>query len=92
MNKAGIIDRIVADTGVTKTAATAAVHSIVKSISETLRKGGHVTISGFGSFDTYTRKSRNGRNPRTGALIKIAGRRVARFTPGVDLKKIVKKT
>ena len=54
-----------------------------------LKKGERVTIVGFGTFNVSQRKARNGRNPQTGSLIKIAARRVAKFTPGIELKKAV---
>ena len=50
-----------------------------------------MTLVGFGTFSTSQRKARNGRNPQTGGVIKIAARRVAKFTPGVELKKAVNK-
>jgi DNA-binding protein HU-beta len=51
-----------------------------------------VALIGFGTFSVSPRKARNGRNPQTGATIKIAARRVAKFTPGAELKKAVNKT
>ena len=54
-----------------------------------LRKGDRVALIGFGTFSVSQRKARNGRNPQTGATIKIAARRVAKFTPGAELKKAV---
>jgi nucleoid DNA-binding protein len=56
-----------------------------------LKKGDRVTLVGFGTFGVSQRKARNGRNPQTGAVIKIAARKVARFTPGLELKKAVNK-
>jgi len=50
-----------------------------------------VTLVGFGTFSVLQRKARNGRNPQTGGVLKIAARRVAKFTPGVELKKHVNK-
>jgi nucleoid DNA-binding protein len=48
-------------------------------------------LIGFGTFSVSQRKARNGRNPQTGATIKIAARKVAKFSPGAELKKSVNK-
>ena len=48
-----------------------------------------MTLVGFGTFSVSQRKARNGRNPQTGGVIKIAARKVAKFTPGIELKKAV---
>jgi DNA-binding protein HU-beta len=48
-----------------------------------------VALIGFGTFSVSQRKARNGRNPQTGATIKIAARKVAKFSAGADLKKAV---
>ncbi|OLB87228.1 MAG: hypothetical protein AUI17_03140 [Acidobacteriales bacterium 13_2_20CM_2_55_5] len=53
------------------------------------RKGDRVALIGFGTFSVSQRKARNGRNPQTGATIKIAARKVAKFSAGADLKKAV---
>jgi len=89
MNKTDLAEQIASDVNLSKAEATRIVDLLITKISSALKKGDHVTLSGFGSFSTYQRQSRNGRNPQTGALIKIASRRVAKFTPGVDLKSAV---
>jgi DNA-binding protein HU-beta len=89
MNKADLVDRIAASTGISKTQATAAIEVFITGVSAALKKGERVTLVGFGTFTISHHKARNGRNPQTGALIKIAARRVAKFSPGVELKKIV---
>ncbi len=91
MNKTDLIERISADTNVSKAAAAKAIETVISTITAALKRGDHCTLSGFGSFTTYQRKARNGRNPQTGALITIGGHRVAKFSPGVELKKAVKK-
>jgi DNA-binding protein HU-beta len=90
MNKQDIVSKIAKDTGITKTAATAAVDSLIDSITRTLRKGDSVSFVGFGTFKTSNRKARTARNPQTGAEIKIPKRRVARFSAGKALKQAVK--
>jgi DNA-binding protein HU-beta len=91
MNKADLIDRIAAASGVTKAQASTAVETTISSITGALKKGERVALVGFGTFGVSQRKARNGRNPQTGSVIKIAARRVAKFTPGVELKKAVNK-
>lgn len=89
MNKADLVDKIAAASGITKTQAGAALDAAVDNITGALKKGSRVTLVGFGTFSVSQRKARNGRNPQTGGLIKIAARRVAKFTPGAELKKAV---
>jgi len=91
MNKTDLVEKIAASTGITKTSAAAAIDVLVASVTAALKKGDRVTLVGFGTFSVSQRKARNGRNPQTGGVLKIAARRVAKFTPGVDLKKHVNK-
>lgn len=89
MNKADLVEKIAAAHGISKTAAGGAIDTIIDSVTSVLKKGGRVTLVGFGTFSVSQRKARNGRNPQTGGVIKIPARRVAKFTPGVELKKAV---
>ena len=91
MNKADLVDRIAGACSISKAQATTAIDTTVDSITSSLRKGDRVALIGFGTFSVSQRKARNGRNPQTGATIKIAARRVAKFTPGNELKKVVNK-
>jgi DNA-binding protein HU-beta len=86
MNKQELVAKIATDTGMTKATAAAAVESLLDGIVKTLKKGQSITFVGFGTFKTAVRKARIGRNPRTGAPVKIPKRRVARFTSGKGLK------
>ena len=86
MNKQELISKIADDTGMTKTGAAAAVDSFIDGIVRTLKKGHSITFVGFGTFKTSIRKARTGRNPQTGAEVKIPKRRVARFRAGKGLK------
>ena len=90
MNKQEIIAKIAKDTDLSKTSAAAALASIIDGITKTLKKGGTVSLVGFGSFKTANRKARVARNPQTGAAIKIPKRRVPRFTAGKALKTAVR--
>ena len=90
MNKSEIVEKIAKDTGLTKSAAAAAVESLIDGITRSLKKGNTVSFVGFGTFKTANRKARTARNPQTGAAIKIPKRRVPRFTAGKALKAAVK--
>jgi len=85
MNKAEIIEIIAEKANVTKVQANAVVNSFVKTISESLKDGGKVTLVGFGVFSVTTRSSRNSRNPRTGEAIKIDEKKVAKFKAEKEL-------
>lgn len=86
MNKSELIQKMAADTGLSKASAAAAVDSFIASITKSLKKGQPITFVGFGTFKTAQRKARTARNPQTGAPIKIPKRRVVRFTAGKALK------
>jgi DNA-binding protein HU-beta len=90
LNKGDLVEKIAKDTGITKGKAEGAFNSIVGGITAALKKGNKVTIVGFGTFSVTKRKARMGRNPQTGAPIKIVARKVAKFSAGSDLKKAVK--
>ena len=91
-NKSGSIEKIAEDAKVSKAAADKAINSFVDGVKKALKKGEKVTLIGFGTFSVSQRKARNGRNPQTGATIKIAARKVAKFTPGAELRKAVNRT
>jgi DNA-binding protein HU-beta len=90
MNKQDLIAKLVKDTGVTKVTAGKMIDSTIETIGKALKKGDTVAFVGFGTFKTSMRKARVARNPRTGEAIKIAKRRVPRFTAGKALKDLVK--
>jgi DNA-binding protein HU-beta len=90
MNKQEFIAKLVKETGATKSAAGKMLEATLATIKIALKKGDTVSFVGFGTFKTSQRKARTARNPRTGAPIKIAKRRVARFTAGKALKDAVK--
>ena len=89
MNKADLIEKIAKDAKINKTQADAAINSALAGIQSALRKGDRVTLVGFGTFSTGTRKARIGRNPQTGSAINIEAKKVAKFSPGADLKTAV---
>lgn len=85
MNKAELIDAMAADAGISKAAAKKALDSFTDNVSETLAKGGRVSLVGFGTFSTSERSAREGRNPQTGAKISIPAKTVAKFKAGSEL-------
>ena len=85
MNKGELITKLSEDAGITKTQANDALDSFIEAVTKTLKGGGKVTLVGFGTFSVSKRSARNGRNPQTGALIKIKARKVAKFKAGKEL-------
>ena len=90
MNKGDLVGKISKDVGLTKPQAEAAFNSFIGGVTASLKKGQKVTIVGFGTFSVAKRKARMGRNPQTGAPIKIAARKVPKFASGSELKKVVR--
>ena len=86
MNKSDLIDHIAQKSDLSKAAATRALASVLEAVTKTLKKGGTVSLVGFGSFGVTKRKARAGRNPSTGAAINIKASKVVRFRPGKGLK------
>jgi DNA-binding protein HU-beta len=90
MNKAELIASIAQETDLTRTDVLKVLDAFVGEVTRTLKRGDRVALVGFGTFGVSKRKARTGRNPQTGAAIKIPARRLPRFTPGKDLKGSVK--
>jgi DNA-binding protein HU-beta len=86
VNKSELIDAIARHADISKAAAGRALDAMVNSITNSLKKGDIVTLVGFGSFYVGKRTARQGRNPRTGATIKIKAARVPKFRAGKALK------
>lgn len=86
MNRQQLIARLVKEAGVSKALATRMVAITFRSITRSLTKGEAVTLVGFGTFKTAVRKARTGRNPLTGATIRIPRRKIVRFTAGKALR------
>jgi DNA-binding protein HU-beta len=85
MNKSELIDAIAADAGITKAAAKLALESFLGNVGGTLKKGGRVSLVGFGSWSVSKRAARDGRNPQTGITIIIAAKNVVKFKAGAEL-------
>ncbi len=86
MTKADIIAKVVEEAKITKAAAAKALDVAMGTITEAIRKGGKVTFTGFGTFSVVERKARKGRNPQTGKEIKIAAKKVPKFSAGAGLR------
>ena len=89
MNKGELIDKIAKDAKISKVQASNALNSAIEGVVVSLRKGGKVTLVGFGTFSVSARKARIGRNPQTGAPLKIAAKKITKFVAGAELKKAV---
>ncbi len=87
MNKTQLVEAMASDAGITKAQAKKALDSFMNNVAKTLKKGEKVTLIGFGTFSTVTRKAREGRNPATGAKIKIPAKTVVKFKAGSELQK-----
>ena len=86
MNKTELIEHIATQAHISKGAATRALEATVGAVKTTLKKGGTVSLVGFGTFSVGKRAARTGRNPRTGTSIKIKAAKVPKFRPGKALK------
>ena len=86
VNKSELIEAIAKSADISKAAAGRALDATVTSIRASLRKGSTVTLVGFGTFYVGKRAARSGRNPRTGASIKIKSAKIPKFRAGKALK------
>jgi len=91
MTKLEFIEAIAAKSGLTKADSSRAVEAFQSVVTETLKKGDKVTLTGFGVFSVSKREARNGRNPRTGEVVKIAASKSVKFKTGSKLKDAVNK-
>jgi DNA-binding protein HU-beta len=86
MNKSDLVDAVAAATNEGKSKVAALLESVLDHISAALQQGDKVTLPGFGTFETRKRQARSGRNPRTGAPVKIAATTAPVFKAGATLK------
>lgn len=91
MNKAELVAKVAEKSGLTKKDSEKAVSCVFESIEDALAKGDKVSLVGFGTFERRVRKAREGRNPQTGAKVKIAAAKVPVFKAGKALKDRVNK-
>lgn len=88
MTKADLASKV-AESGMTKKDAAAAVDAVIVAIKDALAEGEKVSLIGFGTFSVKERKARTGRNPRTGEKLEIPAKKVPVFSPGKGLKDAV---
>ena len=89
MNKNDLIEALAAKVDVTKAAAGKSIDALVEIITMAVAKGGDVALIGFGTFSSSKRAARTGRNPQTGAALKIAASTVPKFKAGAAFKAAV---
>jgi len=91
MNKAELVEAISKKTGGTKVSVETTLDAFLDTVTGVLSKGESVALVGFGTFSMSRRAARKGRNPATGAEIRIPAAKVAKFSSGARLKKAVNK-
>ncbi|MDD2916012.1 MAG: HU family DNA-binding protein [Gallionella sp.] len=89
MNRKELVDALAAKTGSTKADAERNIAALIDIVTATLKKGDNIALVGFGTFEVRKRAARNGRNPSTGAAIKIKAAKVPAFKAGATLKAAV---
>ena len=89
MTKAELVDLMAAKAEISKAAAEKSLKAFTDGVAAALKKGDKVSLVGFGSFEVSKRAARKGRNPQTGAAIKIKARKSPKFRPGASLRKAV---
>ncbi len=90
MTKADLVAQVTKKAGLTSKAAKDAVNAVFGSVTDALKRGEKVVVTGFGTFMVRKRASRKGRNPQTGAEIQIPSTKTPGFTAGKSLKRIIK--
>ncbi len=90
MTKNDLVAKVAKDSGITKAQAAKAANSMINAIEKALKSGQKVTFVGFGTFKVAERKARNGRNPKTGEVIKIPKKKVPKFVPGKRLRELIR--
>lgn len=86
-NKSDLVKSVAEKAGLTKEQASNAVDAVVESIIGSLKTGDGLALKGFGTFSVDTRAARDGRNPQTGAPIKIGEKKIAKFKFSAEIKK-----
>ena len=89
MNRKELIEALATKTGSTKADADRNIAALIEIITATLKKGDNIALVGFGSFEVRKRAARTGRNPQTGAVLKIKAAKVPAFKAGATLKAAV---
>ena len=92
MTKAELVDEVARVVQLTKKQAETIVNIVFDSIVDSLRAGQKIELRGFGSFRLRSRKSRTGRNPKTGEKVEVPSKKIPYFKPGKELKELINKT
>ena len=90
MNKTELVAAIAEQAGISKAGAEKVVAAFTDTVTNELKKGGKVSLVGFGTFEVSERKARTGRNPQTGAEMKIAASKAPKFKAGKAFKDAIK--
>ena len=86
MNKAQFVEAIALDANIPKVEARKAIDAMIRVTVQSLREGERLKLTGLGTFNVQQRPERVGRNPRTGAAVKIPPRKVIKFRPSVEIE------
>ncbi|MCR5210775.1 MAG: HU family DNA-binding protein [Lachnospiraceae bacterium] len=86
MNKTELVAAVAEKSGFSKKDAEAVVNAFTDTVTKELKKGGKVQLVGFGTFEVSERAARTGRNPQTGATMKIAASKTPKFKAGKAFK------
>ncbi len=89
MKKVEFVDAVAEKTGLTKVDSAKAIDAVFTTITEVLAKGDKLSLVGFGTFGVSKREARDGRNPRTGEVVRIEARNAVTFKAGTALKDAV---
>ena len=89
LNKALLVDELATRLNISKKDATDSVEAFIAIVVDSVAKGGKVSLTGFGVFERAERAARTGRNPLTGATVKISATAVPKFRPGTEFKTLV---
>lgn len=90
ITKNDLIEIVAKKTNLTNKAARDSIQMFLNTVQDSLKRGEKVVLTGFGTFSIRSRKSRVGRNPKTGAKITLAARKSPGFTPGKSFKRMIK--
>ncbi len=86
MNKAQLVEAMALDANISKIEARKAVDAMIRAAVQALREGDRLTLTGLGTFQVQQQAARTGRNPRTGAAVKIPPRKVVKFRSAIELE------
>jgi len=89
MTKAELVEEVARVSELTKKHSEIIVNTVFDSIVEALRKDDKIELRGFGSFRIRQRRSRQGRNPKTGDKVDVPAKRIPYFKPGKELKELI---